>query len=186
MTFQKLQGPCRRGLLFRRAHRVDRRPLRHLQGALGSSVLPHPAPLTPSPPIYRVHVSAFPAGALTASGHVYRSSSSDRLGLRLSSMARSTRRGTPRPCLSLLFRASTTPLPHGSVAHTASRATARVRRSTLPSRSRASHLASSAILPTAPMARRRPSNERLQLTVTRLLMGAAAPASARLHLNRKR
>jgi hypothetical protein len=75
-------------------------------------------------------------------------------------------------------------VPPGSLSPTGSRATARVRRPTLTTVLTTNHPRSQFTLPTAPHDRRRPYNLRLQRTGTRLLIGAAAPASARQQLNR--
>jgi len=97
---------------------------------------------------------------------------------------RSTRRGTPRPCRSVMPGACISRVPPRLVLPTGSGATARVRRPTLTTLPSSSHPRSQFTLPTAPKDRSRPHNLRLQRTVTRLLIGAAAPASARQPLNR--
>jgi hypothetical protein len=75
-------------------------------------------------------------------------------------------------------------IPLGLVIPNVPGATARVRRPTLNTVLATNHPRSQFTLPTAPPDRRRPYNLRLQRTVTRLLIGAAAPASARQQLNR--
>ena len=168
-------SPVPRGLIIRRAGRVDRRPLRHLQGAQALSVRPHHVPLTLNPLIYRVHAGAFPARALMASGRLQYSSLISSVGAPLAIDRRSTRRGTPRPCRSVMPGARISPLPSSLVLPSGSRATARVRRPTLTTVLSTNHHRSQFTLPTAPHDRRRPYNLRLQRTVTRLLMGASRP-----------
>ena len=179
-------SPVPRGHIIRRADRVDRRPLRHLQGARGLSVLPHLVPFTINHRIYRVHAGAFPARALTASGGPQFSSLIGRVIAPLAVHRRSTRRGAPRPCLSVMPRACISRIPPGLVVPNGSGATARVRRPTLTTLPITTHPRSQFTLPTAPSDRSRPHNQRLQRTGMRLLIGAAAPASARLPLNRIR
>jgi hypothetical protein len=167
--------PVPRGHIIRRAGRVDRRPLRHLQGARSVLVLPHRVPLTIAPRIDRFLAGAFPARALMASGRLRLSSLIDSVVALLAIERRSTRRGTPRPCLSAMPRADISRLKPGLVLPTGSGATARVRRPTLTTVPPASHPCSQFTLPTAPHDRRRPYNLRLQRTGTRLLMGASRP-----------
>lgn len=179
-------SPVLRGHIIGRAGRVDRRPLRHLQGARSLLVLPRHVPLTINHLIYRVHAGAFPARALRASGGLQFSSLIGSVVAPLAVHWRSTRRGTPRPCLSVMPGANTSRYPSGLLPPTASGATARVRRPTLTTLPTTTHPRSQFTLPTALKDRSRPHNQRLQRTVTRLLIGAAAPASARQPLNRIR
>jgi hypothetical protein len=168
-------SPVPRGLIIRRAGRVDRRPLRHLQGARAFSVRPHHVLLTLNSLIYRVHASASPVRALSVSGRLQFSSSIDSLVVLLAVQRRSTRRGTPRPCPSAMPGACISRVPPTLPPLTGSSATARVRPPTLTTVPPSSHPCSQFTLPTAPHDRRRPYNLRLQRTVTRLLMGASRP-----------
>ena len=168
-------SPVPRGLIIRRAGRVDRRPLRPLQGARALSVRPHHVPLTLNPLIYRVHAGAFPARALIPSGRLQFSSLISSVGAPLAVERRSIRRGTPRPCRSVMPSARISRLPLGFVPPNVPGATARVRRPTLTTVLTTNHHRSQFTLPTAPHDRRRPYNLRLQRTVTRLLMGASRP-----------
>ena len=175
-----------RGHIIRRAGRVDRRPLRHLQGARGRSVRPHLVLFTVDQRIYRGHAGASPAKALSGSGALQFSSLFGSVDAPLAVHWRSTRRGTPRPCRSVMPGACISRVPSGLVAPTCAGATARVRRPTLAIVPTTDHPRSHFTLPTAPQDRSRPHNQRLQRTGMRLLIGAAAPASARLQLNRIR
>ena len=176
-----------RGLIIRRAGRVDRRPLRHLQGARTRSGRPHHVPLTRNPLIYRVHAGAFPVRALSVFAGPQSLSLVGGACALLALDWRSTRRGAPRPCRSAMPGAYISRVPSGLVAPpTGSGATARVRRPTLTTLPSPSHPRSQFALPTAPQDRRRPYNQRLQQTGTRLALGAAAPPSARQQLNRIR
>ena len=166
-------SPVPRGHIIRRADRVDRRPLRHLQGAQALSVRPHHVPLTLNPLIYRVHAGAFPARALMASGRLQFSSLIGSVVAPLAVERRSTRRGTPRPCRSVMPGALISRIPLGFVLPNAPGATARVRRPTLTTVLTTNHLRSQFTLPTAPPDRRRPYNPRLQRTGTRLALGAS-------------
>jgi hypothetical protein len=166
-------SPVPRGQIIRRAGRVDRRPLRHLQGARGLLVLSPFVPFTINNRIYRVHASAFPARALSGSGGLPFSSLFGRVGAPLAVHWRSTRRGTPRPCLSVMPCAVISRVPPQLRPLTGSCATARVRRPTLTTMPSSTHPRSLLTLPTAPPDRRRPYNPRLQLTGMRLLLGAA-------------
>ncbi len=168
-------SPVPRGLIIRRAGRVDRRPLRHLQGARGLIVLPHLVPFMTDPRIYRLHARAFPARALMASSRLQFSSLIGGVVAPLAVQRRSTRRGTPRPCRSVMPGACISRIPPGFILQTGSGATARVRRPTLTTVLTTTHPRSQFTLPTAPHDRRRPYNLRLQRTVTRLLMGASRP-----------
>ena len=159
----------------RRAGRVDRRPLRHLQGAQGLLVLPHIVLFPTNQRIYRVHAGASPARALTASGGLQFSSLFGTVVVRLATHRRSTRRGTPRPCRSVMPGACISRVPPRLVQLTGSGATARVPRPTLTTLPSSAHPRSQFTLPTAPKDRSRPHNLRLQRTVTRLLMGASRP-----------
>ena len=179
-------SPVPRGLIIRRARRVDRRPLRHLQGARGLIVLPHLVPFMTDPRIYRLHAGAFPARALMVSNCLQFSSLIGGVVAPLAVQRRSTRRGTPRPCRSVMPGARISRIPLGFVLPNAPGATARVRRPTLTTVPITTHPRSQFTLPTAPKDRSRPHNQRLQRTCMRLLIGAAAPASARLPLNRIR
>ena len=138
------------------------------------------------PRIYRLHAGAFPARALMVSSCLQFSSLIGGVVAPLALERRSTRRGTPRPCRSVMPGARISRIPLGFVLPNAPGATARVRRPTLTTVLTTNHLRSQFTLPTAPPDRRRPYNPRLQRTVTRLLIGAAAPASARQQLNRIR
>jgi hypothetical protein len=162
-----------RGLIIRRAGRVDRRPLRHLQGARGLLVLPHLVPFMTDPRIYTLHAGAFPARALMASGRLQFSSLIGGVVAPLAFERRSTRRGTPRPCRSVMPGARISRIPLGFVPPNAPGATARVRRPTLTTLPPSSHPCSQFTLPTAPHDRRRPYNPRLQRTGTRLALGAS-------------
>ena len=175
-----------RGHIIRRADRVDRRPLRHLRGARGRSVRPHRCSPTLNLPVYRHHACASPVRALRASATSQFAFLFARVVVPPASHARSTRRGTPRPCPSAMPRAGVSSTPPDLVVPTAIGATARVRRPTLTTLPSTTHPRSRFTLPTAPKDRSRPHNQRLQRTCMRLLIGAAAPASARLPLNRIR
>ena len=166
-------SPVPRGLIIRRAGRVDRRPLRHLQGARGLLVLPHLVPFMTDPRIYRLHAGAFPARALMVSSRPQFSSLIGGVVAPLAVQRRSTRRGTPRPCRSVMPGALISRIPLGLVLPNVPGATARVRRPTLTTVLTTNHLRSQFTLPTAPPDRRRPYNPRLQRTGTRLLIGAA-------------
>jgi hypothetical protein len=168
-------SPVPRGLIIRRADRVDRRPLRHLQGARSLSVRPPHVPLTLNPLIYRVHASAFPARALSVLGRLQPSCLFASVAARHTIDRRSTRRGTPRPCPSVMPGSCISRVPLKLRPLTGSGATARVRRPTLTTLPPSSRPCSQFTLPTAPHDRRRPYNLRLQRTVTRLLMGASRP-----------
>ena len=74
------------------------------------------------------------------------------------SHARSTRRGTPRPCCSAMPRAGISSVPRGFVVSMAIDDTARVRRPTLTTLPSATHPRSHLTLPTAPNDRSRPHN----------------------------
>ena len=179
-------SPVPRGLIIRRAGRVDRRPLRHLQGARTRSGRPHHVPLTRNPLIYRVHAGAFPVRALSVFGGPRSLSLVGGACALLALDWRSTRRGAPRPCRSAMPRAYISRFPSGLVALTGTGATARVRRPTLTTVLTTNHHRSQFTLPTALQDRSRPHNQRLQQTGTRLALGAAAPPSARQQLNRIR
>ena len=166
-------SPVPRGHIIRRAGRADRRPLRRLRGARGLLVLPHRVVFTTHHCIYRVLASASPAGALTASDGRQFSSFFGGVVALLAVERRSTRRGTPRPCLSVMPRARISRPPSGLLLPTGSRATARVRRPTLTTLPSTIDPRSHFILPTAPQDRRRPYNPRLQQTGTRLAPGAS-------------
>jgi hypothetical protein len=107
-------SPVPRGLIIRRAGRVDRRPLRHLQGARGVLVLPHLVPFTINQRIYRVRAGAFPARALTASGDLQFSSLIGSVVVPRAVHWRSNRRGAPRPCRSVMPGAGISRLPAAS------------------------------------------------------------------------
>ena len=185
MTFQKPRVPCR-GQVIRRAGRVDRRPLRHLQGARPRFLRPHHAFLALHLLIYTVHAGAFPVRALPAFGVFRGFRFVEMAQVHLSPLLRSDRRGSPRPCsLSMPWAQSPRP-PLGFLPSRGSGVTARVRRPTLNTLPSATHPRSQFTLPTALQDRSRPHNQRLQQTGTRLLIGAAAPASTRQQLNRIR
>ena len=120
-----------------------------------------------------VHTGAFPVRALPASGgHCYRVLF-DRLLEHRSCSARSTRRGSPRPCSLSMPRACSSRRPLNDRNGLGAGATARVRRPTLTTLPSPTHPRSQFILPTAPPDRRRPYNPRLQQTGTRLAPGAS-------------
>jgi len=162
-----------RGQIIRRAGRVDRRPRRHRQGARGLLVFPHLVPSMTDPRIYRLHAGAFPARALMASSCSQFSSLIGGVVAPLAVQRRSTRRGTPRPCRSVMPGACISRIPLGLVVPNVPGATARVRRPTLTTVLTANHPRSQFTLPTAPPDRRRPYNPRLQRTGTRLALGAS-------------
>ena len=151
-------SPVPRGRLIRRAGRVDRRPLRHLRGARGLSVRPHRSSPTPNMPVYRHHACASPVRALRASAISLFASLFDRVVVLSAFHARSTRRGTPRPCSSALPRAGVSSALPGPVASMTISDTARVRRPTLTTLPSTTHLRSHFTLPTAPEDRSRPHN----------------------------
>ena len=136
-----------RGHIIRRAGRVDRRPLRHLQGARALSVRPHHVLLTLNPLIYRVHASAFPARALSALAGLQFSSLFGSVIAPLAIHWRSTRRGTPRPCPSVMPGACISRVLPKLGPLTGSGATARVRRPTLTTLPSSSHTRSQFPLP---------------------------------------
>ena len=173
MTLQQLRGPCRRGHIIRRAGRVDRRPLRHLQGVRCPRVHHRTVPCALAPFQPTVRVVAFPVRALSAFGGVYRPRLLERLIVHCSLCARSDRRGSPRPCSLFLPGAYSSRLPLRTFHLLSTTVTARVRRPTLSTLPFSYHSCSHSTLPTAPSERRRPSNLRLQLTGTRLARGAS-------------
>ncbi len=179
-------SPVPRGQIIRRASRVGGRPLRHLQGARGPLVLPHPVPFTRNAFVFSPFSGAFPVRARSAIGDGLLSGLLDGHRVHRCSNARSDRRGSPRPCSPSMPRAHSSRSPFSTRSGLGADATARVRPPTLTTLPSASHLRIHFTLPTAPQDRRRPSNQRLQQTGMRLLFGAAAPASARLQLNRIR
>ena len=166
-------SPVPRGRLIRRASRADRRPLRHLRGAPGRSVRPHRSSPTLNMPVYRHHACASPVRALRASAISLFASLFGRVVVPPASHARSTRRGTPRPCGSAMPRAGVSSAPPDPVAFMAIGNTARVRRPTLTTLPSARDPRSQLTLPTAPKDRSRPHNPGLQQTGTRLATGAA-------------
>ncbi len=151
-------SPVPRGRLIRRASRVDRRPLRHLRGARGRSVRPHRSSPSLNMPVYRHHACASPVRALEASAISLVASRFGRVVVPPSSHARSTRRGTPRPCVSAMPRAGISSAPSGLEVSMAFGDTARVRRPTLTTLPPAIHPRSQISLPTAPKDRSRPHN----------------------------
>ena len=104
-------SPVPRGQLIRRASRADRRPLRHLRGARGRSVRPHRSSPSLNLPLYRHHACASPVKALAASAISLFASLIGRVVVPHASHARSTRRGTPRPCGSAMPRAGVSSAP---------------------------------------------------------------------------
>ncbi len=108
--------------------------------------------------IYRVHAGASPARALRASGGLQFSSLSVSVVAPLAIHWRSTRRGTPRPCRSVMPGAALSRIPPCPMLPIGSGATARVRRPTLTTRPSSAHLRSQFTLPTAPSDRSRPHN----------------------------
>ena len=166
-------SPLPRGHIFRRAGRVDRRPLRHLKGARGPSYFHISSSSRQNHLIYRVHAGAFSARALAASASIPLSSLIGSVVASLGVDWRSTRRGTPRPCLSVMPGASISRLPSGLMLPTGFGATARVRRPTLTTLPSTTVPRSQFTLPTAPQHRRRRPNPRLQQTGTRSAPGAS-------------
>ncbi len=179
-------SPVPRGHIIRRAGRVGRRPLRHLQGARGLLVLPHRVALRHGASVFSAYSGAFPVRARSASGVGSLSALIDRRRRHRFPIARSDRRGSPRPCSRSMPRACSSRRPFSPRTSIGAGATARVRPPTLTTLPSATDPRSQFTPPTAPQDRRRPSNQRLQQTGMRLLLGAAAPASARLQLNRIR
>ena len=151
-------SPVPRGRLIRRAGRVDRRPLRHLRGARRRSVRPHRSSSTLNMPVYRHHACASPVRALGASVIPPFASLLGRVVAPPASHARSTRRGTPRPCCSAMPRAGISSTPPSLVVSMAIRDTARVRRPTLTTLPSTRHPRPHFTLPTAPKDRSRPHN----------------------------
>ena len=151
-------SPVPRGHLIRRAGRVDRRPLRRLRGARRRSVRPHRSSSTLNMPVYRHHACASPVRALGASVIPPFASLLGRVVAPSASHARSTRRGTPRPCCSAMPRAGISSVPRGFVVSMAIDDTARVRRPTLTTLPSATHPRSHLTLLTAPKDRSRPHN----------------------------
>ena len=151
-------SPVPRGRLIRRASRVDRRPLRHLRGARGRSVLPPCSSPTLNMPVYRHHACASPVRALRASASSLFASLLGRVAAPPASHVRSTRRGTPRPCCSAMPRAGISSVPPDPVVSMAFGDTARVRRPTLTTLPSATYPRSQLTLPTAPKDRSRPHN----------------------------
>jgi hypothetical protein len=150
--------PVPRGHIIIPAVRVERRPLRHLRGARSRSVRPLPCSPTPNLPIYRHHACASPVRALRASAGSSLASLFGRVFVPPASDARSTRRGTPRPCCSAMPRAGVSSIPPGLVASSPLGDTARVRRPTLTTLPSAMHPRAQFTLPTAPKDRSRPHN----------------------------
>ena len=151
-------NPVPRGRLIRRASRVERRPLRHLRGARGRSVRPHRSASTLNLPVHGHRACASPVRALRASAISLFASLLGRGVAPPASHARSTRRGTPRPCGSAMPRAGISSVPQGFPVSMAIDDTARVRRPTLTSLPSATHPRSRLTLPTAPKDRSRPHN----------------------------
>ena len=147
-----------RGQLIRRASRVDRRPLRHLRGARSRSVRPHRSSPTLNLLVYRHHACASPERALRASAGSSLASLFGRVFVPPASDARSTRRGTPRPCCSAMPRPGISSTPPSLVVSMAISDTARVRRPTLTTLPSTRHPRPHFTLPTAPKDRSRPHN----------------------------
>ena len=162
-----------RGHIIRRAGRVDRRPLRHLQGVRSIRVHHRTVPCALARFHPTAHIVALPVRALSAFGGVYRPRLLEGLFVHCSLCARSARRGSPRPCSLSMPSAYSSRLPHGAFHPLSISVTARVRRPTLATLPFPHYPCSHFTLPTAPSERRRPSNLRLQLTVTRLALGAS-------------
>ena len=173
MTFQKLRVPCRAVTSSGVPAGWTAAPLRHLQGARALSVRPRRVPLTLNPLIYRVHASASPVRALSVLDCLQSSSPLAGVAVPLPLDRRSTRRGTPRPCRSVMPGACISRVPPSLRPLTGSGATARVRRPTLTTLPSTTAPRSHFTLQTAPQDRRRPYNPRLQQTGTRLAPGAS-------------